>query len=381
MLRRLATLLSSDVPVSAFQFYAAFVTDLSLTRNLEPGGWLEVQDYGLPVTSADGTHENTALSRWGKLLSEASSVLGRPMGSVECSDLHVQRMQESGFVDIQTRMFMWPTNGWPKDPFMKELGRWNQINILDGLEGFCLALLTRGLGWKKEEIDVLVARVSRDLRDRKIHATIGDVHEFRYQRRGYKHFETLPNTGLATLLSSDVPVSAFQFYAAFVTDLSLTRNLEPGGWLEVQDYGLPVTSADGTHENTALSRWGKLLSEASSVLGRPMGSVECSDLHVQRMQESGFVDIQTRMFMWPTNGWPKDPFMKELGRWNQINILDGLEGFCLALLTRGLGWKKEEIDVLVARVSRDLRDRKIHAYFPMPVVYGRKPHPHEVVSP
>nr|POE74527.1 putative methyltransferase tdie [Quercus suber] len=151
------------------------------------------------------------------------------------------------------------------------------------------------------------------------------------------------------------------------------------GWLEVQDYGLPVTSADGTHEKTDLTQWGELLSEASSALGRPMGSIECSDLHVQRMQDAGFVDIQTRMFMWPTNGWPKDPFMKELGRWNQINILDGLEGFCLALLMRGLGWKKEEVDVLVARVSRDLKDRRIHAYFPMPVVYGRKPYPHEAI--
>lgn len=111
-----------------------------------------------------------------------------------------------------------------------------------------------------------------------------------------------------------------------------------------------------------------------------MGSTECSDLHVQRMQDVGFVDVQIRMFMWPTNGWPKDPFMKELGRWNQINILDGLEGFCLALLTRGLGWKKEEVDVLVARVNRDIKDRKIHAYFPMPVIYGRKPFLHEVVS-
>ena len=71
--------------------------------------------------------------------------------------------------------------------------------------------------------------------------------------------------------------------------------------------------------------------------------------------------------------------MKELGKWNQVNILDGLEGFCLALLTRGLGWKKEEVDVFVALVAKDFRDRKIHAYFPMPVTFGRKPFPGEIV--
>ncbi|KAK5130728.1 hypothetical protein LTR08_001715 [Meristemomyces frigidus] len=156
------------------------------------------------------------------------------------------------------------------------------------------------------------------------------------------------------------------------------QNLEPGGWLEVQDYGLPVKSADGTHLGTDLMRWGELLCEASMKLGRPLGS-DASENYVQWMHDAGFVDVKQEMFMWPSCGWPKDPYMKELGRWNQINILDGLEGFCLALLTRGLGWKKEEVDIFVAKVSRDLRDRKIHAYFPMPVTFGRKPFDHEVV--
>lgn len=156
------------------------------------------------------------------------------------------------------------------------------------------------------------------------------------------------------------------------------RNLEPGGWLELQDYGLPVKSQDGTHVGTNIHKWGDLLCEAGRKMGRRLGSDVC-DLYAEQMEQAGFVDIQTRMFMWPSNGWPKDPFMKELGRWNQINCLDGLEGFCLALLTRGLGWKKEEVDVLVALTTKDFMDRRIHAYFPMPVVYGRKPFDHEKV--
>jgi len=98
------------------------------------------------------------------------------------------------------------------------------------------------------------------------------------------------------------------------------------------------------------------------------------------MEAAGFVDIEERYFMWPSNGWPKDHYMKELGRWNQVNIMDGLEGFCLALLTRGLGWKKEEVDVFVAKVINDIKDRRIHGYYPMPVYWGRKPFPREVRS-
>ena len=145
----------------------------------------------------------------------------------------------------------------------------------------------------------------------------------------------------------------------------------------MQDYGLPVKSYDGTANGTNLMRWGELLCEAARKLGRPMGS-DVSEMYETWMREAGFVDIQQRMFMWPSNTWPKDPFMKELGRWNQVNIMEGLEGFCLALYTRALGWSKPEVDVFVAKVTRDLANRHIHAYFPMPVTFGRKPFPGEV---
>lgn len=135
---------------------------------------------------------------------------------------------------------------------------------------------------------------------------------------------------------------------------------------------MPLKCMDETLNGTNLEKWGILLCEAARALGRPMGS-DVSDNYRQWMESIGFVDIEERHFMWPSNGWPKDPYMKELGRWNQVNILDGLEGFCLALLTRGLGWKKEEVDIFVAQVSSDIKDKKIHGYYPMPVFWGRKP--------
>ncbi|KAK1820523.1 hypothetical protein LTR12_005111 [Friedmanniomyces endolithicus] len=108
---------------------------ITYARYLEPGGWLEMQDYGLPVKSVDNTHLSTDVHRWGELLCAAARNLGRPMGS-DVSESYKEWMREAGFVDIQTKMFMWPINSWPKDPYWKELGRWNQVNILEGLEGF-----------------------------------------------------------------------------------------------------------------------------------------------------------------------------------------------------------------------------------------------------
>lgn len=47
------------------------------------------------------------------------------------------------------------------------------------------------------------------------------------------------------------------------------------------------------------------------------------------------------------------------------NVSSGLEGLSAAVYTRVLGWSKEELDVLLANVRRDLKDTKIHAYWPM----------------
>lgn len=56
-----------------------------------------------------------------------------------------------------------------------------------------------------------------------------------------------------------------------------------------------------------------------------------------------------------------------------MTLEDGLEGMTLRLLTQVLGWKPEEVQVLLANVRKDFRDPKIHAQLDFHVAYGRKP--------
>ena len=46
-----------------------------------------------------------------------------------------------------------------------------------------------------------------------------------------------------------------------------------------------------------------------------------------------------------------------------IQVEDGLEAFSFRLLTQMLGWKLEEVHVLLANVRKNLRDPKLHAQF------------------
>jgi uncharacterized OsmC-like protein len=49
------------------------------------------------------------------------------------------------------------------------------------------------------------------------------------------------------------------------------------------------------------------------------------------------------------------------------------ESYSLALLTRVLGWKVEEVRVLIAKTRRELKGRGVHGYCNMHFIYGRKP--------
>lgn len=140
-------------------------------------------------------------------------------------------------------------------------------------------------------------------------------------------------------------------------------NLEPGGYLELQDFNWPYESDDGTLlESHALQRWCRLLQEAAEKLGRPL--IDPSK-YAGKLMQLGFEDVHQRIDKWPVNPWPKDRRHKELGLWTHENILRGIEAFSLALLTRGLGWSRAEVDILLVDLRKCLKDRSIHAYVSM----------------
>lgn len=64
--------------------------------------------------------------------------------------------------------------------------------------------------------------------------------------------------------------------------------------------------------------------------------------------------------------------MKELGRFEQVNMLEAMESYSLALFTRVLGWTPEAVQVFLTGVREEIVDRSIHAYVRFHCVYGQK---------
>ncbi|KAK3998047.1 methyltransferase domain-containing protein [Cladorrhinum sp. PSN332] len=151
-------------------------------------------------------------------------------------------------------------------------------------------------------------------------------------------------------------------------------NLVPGGYLELQEFTLSLSDDNTLTPDTALYKAMDLLGQAAKIANHAF--VDLNELK-NILTEVGFEDVVEVKYKWPSNSWPKDSKHKEIGLWNNENITTGLQGFLMAALTRALGWAKEEVDVLAAQARKDVNDRTIHAYWPVIVVYGRKPKPAE----
>ncbi|THC90681.1 hypothetical protein EYZ11_009856 [Aspergillus tanneri] len=154
----------------------------------------------------------------------------------------------------------------------------------------------------------------------------------------------------------------------------LYRHLKPGGYIEQVEQGVVPKSDDGSTDGTIFEKWGQISVEAGEAFGK---TLLIGDLARTKMIEAGFVDVVEERFKCPIGAWPKDPHLKELGRYNYLQWEEGIEGWTMMLLTKILGWQRIEVEVYLAQMRQGLRNRNIHAYQEITIVYGRKPLPGE----
>ncbi|PVH80984.1 S-adenosyl-L-methionine-dependent methyltransferase [Cadophora sp. DSE1049] len=164
-------------------------------------------------------------------------------------------------------------------------------------------------------------------------------------------FSYIHGRALATCFKSHLPI----FHSAF-------RSLVPGGFFELQDCIVPFRCIDDTLKGTALETWTQLIMEGTKRLGKDWTRVR---RYREMMVEAGFVDVVERRYEWPVGTWARGERMKMLGLWYREDLLAGLQGFTVAVLTRALGMSGEEVEVLLVRVREDIRSNKIHVYIPV----------------
>ena len=128
----------------------------------------------------------------------------------------------------------------------------------------------------------------------------------------------------------------------------------------MQELDPRFLSDDGSlKEDSALSYWSMLICDAAAKYNRPCPH---HSEFVGWFEKAGFVDVKRVYLKYPTNPWPKDPKLKDVGKFQLVAHLEGLESVSVGLLTRVEAWKLEEVRVLMAKIRPELKDRSIDSY-------------------
>jgi hypothetical protein len=119
----------------------------------KPGGYVEICEHSVEPTADDGTlNDESFMTIWGKTIVEMGEKYGKGFSIWRESKACLER---AGFVDVVEKRFKWPLNEWPSPEVMprdnyggktwkqlRQLGRWNQLRLHEGVEGYTLRILT-----------------------------------------------------------------------------------------------------------------------------------------------------------------------------------------------------------------------------------------------
>lgn len=61
-----------------------------------------------------------------------------------------------------------------------------------------------------------------------------------------------------------------------------------------------------------------------------------------------------------------------MGRFAKLTLESDIEGYVL-FMANTIGWTREEIQIYIAHLRREVRSGKFHAFYRQKVVWGRKP--------
>lgn len=140
-------------------------------------------------------------------------------------------------------------------------------------------------------------------------------------------------------------------------------HLKPGGWLELGCVIPYPESDDGTlPADSGYFQLCETMVEVGKAFDAPL---DTPLRYGELLREGGFVGVEERVFKMPTSEWPRDGRLKKIGALERINVIEGAEGFMLRGFTEKMGRSREEMELILMRMRKELMSNKLHAYTPL----------------
>ena len=158
---------------------------------------------------------------------------------------------------------------------------------------------------------------------------------------------------------------AFSDWSAVYAEVS--KNLKPGGTVEIIDRGLIQFKKDTPNSNTSI--FNGAIQSAADKSGRPL---DLNHLKKPVFDSAGLSVVKTRVFEVPLGPNDPNPRKKVTGKMAMIAALEGLEAVSLRLLTKHLGWKEKDVRELCRKVQEEIRRPDARAFIAVQFVIARK---------
>ena len=82
----------------------------------------------------------------------------------------------------------------------------------------------------------------------------------------------------------------------------------------------------------------------------------------QKIIDAGFAGVTESKMKIPSTPWPKDQRLKRVGALELANVIDGAQGFLLRGFTQEFGRSREELELMLMQMRKELMSQKDHSY-------------------
>ncbi|KAJ4129233.1 hypothetical protein NW768_007768 [Fusarium equiseti] len=149
------------------------------------------------------------------------------------------------------------------------------------------------------------------------------------------------------------------------------RCVQPGGWVQSAEADVEFRCDDGTVDlEPSLKLFKKIFEDGGKLINTPFFVY---DMQVKGFEEAGFEEIHTVDYKIPVGNWPKDPKLREVGKFVRACLENDLEGYTLMMWQDVLQWPKDEYQMFLLGIRKAIKNPKVHTYMKVRYVYGRKP--------
>lgn len=141
------------------------------------------------------------------------------------------------------------------------------------------------------------------------------------------------------------------------------KALKPGGYLQLSGSLPLLSSDDGTMPpNSAFSEIAQMYFD----MGERIGATGKAPLSwKQNLIDAGFENVVETVLKIPTNPWPRDQRMKQIGAFELCHFRDGISNIFARGYTQILGGDPAYFEVVMAQARREVLNRRMHTYLPL----------------